>query len=118
MPSSNPTFVSKYLDEKKQYLVLEKVQCKRRVGAVEQGEEEKVTAEDGEEVIVLHSNQAKEEEAKEEDLRYYTMYIVYDEYYHTPRMFFSATDFHGKPVTNEDIKQDIQKEYLDKTLTI
>lgn len=46
------------------------------------------------------------------------MYIVYDEYYHTPRMFFSATDFNGKPVNNEDIKQDIQKEYLDKTLTI
>lgn len=46
------------------------------------------------------------------------MYIIYDEYYHTPRMFFSATDFNGKPVSNEDIKQDIQKEYLDKTLTI
>lgn len=46
------------------------------------------------------------------------MYIVYDEYYHTPRMFFSATDFNGKPVSNEDIKQDIQREYLDKTLTV
>ena len=51
----------------------------------------------------------KEEEAKESDIRYYTMYIVYDEYYHTPRMFFSATDFNGKPVSNEEIKQDIQK---------
>lgn len=33
-------------------------------------------------------------------------------------MFFSATDIDGKPITNEAIKQDIQKEYLDKTLTI
>jgi ubiquitin-like-conjugating enzyme ATG3 len=46
------------------------------------------------------------------------MYIIYDEYYYTPRMFFSATDFGGKPVENERIKEDIQKEYLDKTLTM
>lgn len=46
------------------------------------------------------------------------MYIIYDEYYFTPRMFFSATDIEGKPIDNELIKQDIQKEYLDKTLTI
>ena len=46
------------------------------------------------------------------------MYIIYDEYYHTPRMFFSATDIEGKPINNEKIKEDIQKEYLDKTLTM
>jgi ubiquitin-like-conjugating enzyme ATG3 len=33
-------------------------------------------------------------------------------------MFFSAIDYFGKPVSNEDIRQDIQKEYLDKTLTV
>lgn len=33
-------------------------------------------------------------------------------------MFFSATDIDGKIIDNELIKQDIQKEYLDKTLTI
>lgn len=65
MPSLNPAYTSKYLDEKKQYLILEKVQCKKRVGNVEQGEEQKITSEDGEEVIVLHSNQTKEEVAKE-----------------------------------------------------
>ena len=46
------------------------------------------------------------------------MYIIYDEYYHTPRMFFSATEVNGKPVTNDEIRLDIQREYLDKTLTI
>ncbi len=60
----------------------------------------------------------KEEEEKEEDARFYKMYIIYDEYYHTPRMFFSATDIEGKPIDNEKIKEDIQKEYLDKTLTM
>ncbi len=46
------------------------------------------------------------------------MYIIYDEHYFTPRMFFSATDIDGKPIGNELIKQDIQKEYIDKSLTI
>jgi ubiquitin-like-conjugating enzyme ATG3 len=46
------------------------------------------------------------------------MYIVYDEYYHTPRMYFSATKKDGTPVSNEAIREDIQREYLDKTLTM
>lgn len=46
------------------------------------------------------------------------MYIIYDEYYHTPRMFFSATTEQGQPVSNDDIRMDIQREYLDKTLTM
>jgi ubiquitin-like-conjugating enzyme ATG3 len=33
-------------------------------------------------------------------------------------MFFSATKHNGAPVTNDDIRQDIQREYLDKTLTM
>lgn len=32
------------------------------------------------------------------------MYITYDEYYHTPRMFFSATDFNGQPISNDKIR--------------
>jgi len=46
------------------------------------------------------------------------MYIIYDEYYHTPRMFFSATKKDGTPVSNDAIREDIQREYLDKTLTM
>lgn len=104
MPSSNPNYISKYLDETKQYLILERVLCKHRVSVEPTGEEEKVVGEDGEEVIILHSSEAKEEEIREEDFRYYTMYIAYDEYYHTPRMFFSATDFEFNPISNDKIK--------------
>ena len=59
MPSSNPDYKSKYLDESKQFLILEKVLCKKRVSVAASGEEEKVIGEDGEEVIILHSNEAK-----------------------------------------------------------
>ena len=38
-PSSNPKYVSTYMDEKKQYLVLEKALCKRRIGVLPVGQE-------------------------------------------------------------------------------
>lgn len=67
--------------------------------------------------MVLEGPGIADVEEKEEDYRHYKMYIIYDEYYHTPRMFFSATQ-NGAPVTNNDIRLDIQREYLDKTLTM
>ena len=60
MPSSNPSYESKYLDKAKQFLILEKVLCKKRVSVAPTGEEEKMVGEDGEEVIILHSPEAKE----------------------------------------------------------
>ena len=46
----------------------------------------------------------EQEKENEEDFRYYKMYIVYDEFYHTPRMYFSATKKDGTPVSNEAIR--------------
>lgn len=70
------------------------------------------------EIIVLEGPEIEEEEDNVDNHRYYKMYIIYDEYYHTPRMYFSATKIDGTPVTSEEIKYDIQKDYLDKTLTM
>jgi hypothetical protein len=49
--------------------------------------------EDEDGVILIESNQVAEEPKVDYDksFRFYTMYIVYDEYYYTPRMYFSAT---------------------------
>lgn len=41
-PSSNPKYHSKYLNEKKQYLILEKALCRRRIGVLPSGQEEKI----------------------------------------------------------------------------
>ena len=37
------------------------------------------------------------------------MYIVYDEWYHTPRMYFSASKEDGTPISPEDIRYDITR---------
>ena len=64
---------------------------------------------------------SKKAETLKEDpnagFRFYTMYIVYDEYYYTPRMYFSATTKEGKNLTYEEIKLDVMEEYRDATLT-
>ena len=122
-PSENNEFSSKYLPEGQQYLLLEKVLCRKRLNQNLKEEpkkmEEKVLAEGEDEIIVLEGPEKEEEEEDNiENYRFYKMYIIYDEYYHTPRMFFSATKENGSPVTNDDIRMDIQREYLDKTLTM
>lgn len=45
------------------------------------------------------------------------MYITYDEYYHTPRLWLSGNDYEGKPLTSARIFEDIIAEYQNETVT-
>ena len=53
----------------------------------------------------------------EEEIRYYDLSITYDFYYLTPRLWVSGNQY-GKPLTNEQIFEDIMIEYVNKTVTI
>lgn len=48
-------------------------------------------------------------------IRYYDISITYDFYYLTPR--FWLTGYDTKPLTNEEIFEDIMSEYANKTVT-
>ena len=48
---------------------------------------------------------------KEEDFRKYDIYISYDDYYHTPRLWIKGNDYNGKPLTSKEIFEDIYSEY-------
>ena len=52
-----------------------------------------------------------------EEIRYYDLSITYDFYYLTPRLWISG-NFDGKPLTNEQIFEDIMSEYANKTVTM
>ncbi len=56
-----------------------------------------VEKEDEDGVIVIAPREGVEETKEDPNagFRFYTMYIVYDEYYYTPRMYFSATTKEG-----------------------
>ena len=56
-------------------------------------------------------------EVLEEDDRNYKVYITYDEYYHTPRLWISGTDYNGAPLNSKQIFEDIYAEYQNETVT-
>jgi ubiquitin-like-conjugating enzyme ATG3 len=56
-------------------------------------------------------------EEREEDFRKYSIYISYDEYYFTPRLWIKGNDCEGRPLTSAGIFEDIYSEYQNETVT-
>lgn len=46
------------------------------------------------------------------------MYITYDKYYQTPRIWLQGTKPDGTPLKPKEVLQDISAEYAQKTVTI
>jgi ubiquitin-like-conjugating enzyme ATG3 len=44
-------------------------------------------------------------------MRKYSIYISYDEYYFTPRLWIKGNSFNGVPLTSKEIFEDIYSEY-------
>ena len=64
---------------------------------------------------------SKEEENNDEDVfiptRTYDLNITYDNYYRTPRLWLSGYDENNKPLTIEQMYDDISEEHAKKTVT-
>ncbi|KAJ5071611.1 ubiquitin-like-conjugating enzyme atg3 [Anaeramoeba ignava] len=75
-------------------------------------------AEDFDDDILI---QTKDDAELSQDLilqaRTYDISIVYDQYYSTPRVFLSGYNENGKPLTKQEIFQDISAEHSGKTVT-
>ena len=50
--------------------------------------------------------------------RRYDIFLTYDKYYQTPRVFLSGSDEMGQPMRPEQILEDIMQDYANKTVTI
>lgn len=50
--------------------------------------------------------------------RTYDVSVTYDYYYRVPRMWLTGYDENGTPLSDEEIKEDIMLDYIDKTVTI
>lgn len=50
--------------------------------------------------------------------RTYDVSVTYDKYYRVPRMWLIGYSEEGIPLTEEEMKQDIMMEYIDRTVTI
>uniref|UniRef100_A0A1D1XYR2 Autophagy-related protein 3 n=1 Tax=Anthurium amnicola TaxID=1678845 RepID=A0A1D1XYR2_9ARAE len=51
-------------------------------------------------------------------VRTYDVFITYDKYYQTPRMWLFGYDEHRRPLTSAQIFEDISQDYAKKTVTI
>ncbi|CAG8689787.1 9517_t:CDS:2 [Funneliformis caledonium] len=51
-------------------------------------------------------------------VRTYDVFITYDKYYQTPRMWLYGYDEHRRPLTSVQIFEDISQDYAKKTVTI
>jgi ubiquitin-like-conjugating enzyme ATG3 len=49
--------------------------------------------------------------------RSYDLSITYDKYYMVPRLWLFGYDAEGKPLTQDQVKEDVLSEYADKTVT-
>jgi len=58
-----------------------------------------------------------QEEACIEKTRTYDLYITYDSFYQTPRMWLSGYTEDKAPLTNDETYQDISQEHANKTVT-
>ncbi len=54
---------------------------------------------------------------KDENLRIYKVNITYDRHYLTPRFWLSGVDFANRPLTKDQIFEEVMGEYKDKTVT-
>jgi ubiquitin-like-conjugating enzyme ATG3 len=50
--------------------------------------------------------------------RFYTVYILYDNYYHTPRVYLKGHVSSGVPLTPKQMLEDVVQDYAGKTATL
>jgi len=66
--------------------------------------------------VNLEAKSAGESEIVE--TRTYDLYITYDKYYQTPRLWLVGYDEHNKPLTIEEMYEDISQDHAKKTVTM
>lgn len=50
--------------------------------------------------------------------RMYTVSVCYDNYYQTPRMYFTGFSEEGAPLTPQQMQEDVMQDYVHKTVTM
>jgi len=65
--------------------------------------------------FVIIDNDKDDENSK---VRTYDVSVTYDFYYCVPRMWLVGYDYKGRPLTDNEMKEDVMPEYRNKTVTI
>ncbi|KAJ3654752.1 hypothetical protein Zmor_013920 [Zophobas morio] len=84
--------------------------------------EESGMLDDEQATTVIQPTSSASKEADEDGeiihTRTYDLHITYDKYYQTPRLWLTGYNEHHKPLTVEELYQDVSKDYAMKTVTM
>ncbi|KAM3139366.1 hypothetical protein pb186bvf_008586 [Paramecium bursaria] len=108
---------SQYLPQDKQFLGIENVISNKRLKDLKNQSSIHIVEDDDDSFIVTNQQEQQQIIQEEPEERYYNLYIVYDEYHYTPRLFLSGRDSQSQPLSYIQIKEDIVGDYADKTVT-
>lgn len=132
----NSALTKPYLPPDKQYLIMRNIACRERVSSVATSATISEAADDWNQVATTSPEETYDDldnyrdpsvsaiEAADAgvqrtgDLRLYDMYLVYDTYYACPRSYLVGKHLNGRPLSPDEMMQDIQQDYIDKTATL
>uniref|UniRef100_A0A1Y1LY63 Ubiquitin-like-conjugating enzyme ATG3 n=1 Tax=Photinus pyralis TaxID=7054 RepID=A0A1Y1LY63_PHOPY len=83
--------------------------------------EESGMLDNGEATVVQPTWEKRCDESEDGEIihtRTYDLHITYDKYYQTPRLWLTGYDENHKPLTVEQVYQDVSKDYAMKTVTM
>ena len=135
--SSSATHLKSYLPPNKQFLVMHNVACRSRVSDASASTPVFESSDDWNQVATTQIPETYDDLENYIDpavvstaasdtgmqqpgaaLRLYDLYLVYDTYYACPRSYLVGKHTNGRPLSPEEMMQDIQQDYIDKTATI
>ncbi|XP_047105441.1 ubiquitin-like-conjugating enzyme ATG3 [Schistocerca piceifrons] len=88
---------------------------------MEEFEESGLLDEEDQNTVIASNNTTKEMEASAGEIihtRTYDLHITYDKYYQTPRLWLSGYDEKRKPLTVEQMYEDVSQDHAKKTVTM
>ncbi|XP_049853081.1 ubiquitin-like-conjugating enzyme ATG3 isoform X3 [Schistocerca gregaria] len=88
---------------------------------MEEFEESGLLDEEDQNTVIASNNTMKEMEASAGEIihtRTYDLHITYDKYYQTPRLWLSGYDEKRKPLTVEQMYEDVSQDHAKKTVTM
>lgn len=128
------TKINKYLPNEKQFLMIKEVKCHKNknieislnkdsilINKVKTEKYEKIIDDDLEILIDVEEDDnciIFDNDIDNEEEHNYDIYIIYDFYFNTPKIYLFGYNINGFPLSFNNMMKDMQEEYINNTLTL
>ncbi|KAH7636347.1 ubiquitin-like protein-conjugating enzyme atg3-like protein [Dermatophagoides farinae] len=121
--TGDKTKLKTYLPPNKQFLITKQVHCFKRYKDLESIKfQEQIIDENDDEELMEQANPNSSIRSGDNknviQTRTYDLYITYDKYYQTPRLWLSGYDEYLRPLSIDEMYEDISQDHAKKTVTM